>query len=165
MIQPFIHLISILDAKLRKFEQITTICMIFLVVLLVLSQVISRNIFYFTFEHFDSVSRLLAFDVALLGAIFATRKNKHLNMDTFNSLIKGRAHVYLRVIVLFWSLIMTILLLALSIGLVLSAYEYGDTYLGIYSLWIIQLILPYVFFSMFISNLHLLACEISRLRK
>jgi TRAP-type C4-dicarboxylate transport system permease small subunit len=165
MIQPFIHLISILDTKLRRFEQIATILMIFLVVLLVISQVISRNIFYFTFERFDPISRLLAFDVALLGAIFATRKNKHLCMDTINNLFKGYASIYVRVIVFSWSLVMIGLLLVLSIGLVLSSYEYGDTYLGLYSLWIVQIILPYVFFSMFVSNLRLLAYEIANLKK
>lgn len=161
MLESFIKGINQLEAKMRYFELVATIFLIIFVVLLVLSQVLARNLFFFTFEHFDSISRLLAFDAAMLGAIFATRNSKHLNIDNLINFFKSPKKIYIRLIILLWCLFMTGALFLLSVELVLSAYNFNDRYLGTYPLWLIQLILPYVFLSMFVSNLALLINDIA----
>ena len=132
-------------------------------VLLASSQVIMRNMFDSGFTWGDPLLRLLVLWLGLMGAMVATRLDKHITVDALLRILPpGLQHI---------SRIFTKLATALVCGilawqgarLVALDYEFQDTIINGFPMWISELILP-IAFSIITLRLLLQAVTLMRNR-
>lgn len=110
--------------------------------LLATSQIVLRNFFSAGIPWADSLVRVLVLWLALIGAIAASRDNKHIGIDVVvRSLPTAARHIVGGVICLFTAGIAAFFAWH-SWRLVQDSREFGDVLVNGWPAWIMQLILP-----------------------
>ena len=129
----------------RFLEDATLVVMLCVLIGLAATQIFLRNVLDSGFVWADELLRLLVLWLALLGAVAASRDDKHIRIDVLSRFLSPK-----------WKLAVTILLDAFTAficgvvawhaaGFVLEAYEYEDVLLGGLPAWPFQIILPIAF--------------------
>jgi TRAP-type C4-dicarboxylate transport system permease small subunit len=149
----FIDRCTALGDKLRKAEAIFCTFLIGVIVIIITLQVLSRNFFSYSIQGLDAIVRMMTFYIAMFGAILATHFQRHISIDTFSRFASAKYRYFLECIIDIWCLIIALSLFYFSLELVQSSFEFGDIYTGEISLWILQLIIPYMFFNHFMIHL------------
>lgn len=119
-----------------------------LLLLLALSQIIARNIFDAGFIWADDAIKVLVLWVAMLGALYATKQAKHINIDIASKFLPKNAEQWLK----------RSLYLCTSVICLTAAYfswqfillEIEDPLVAFLNVptWVCELIIPVVFLGM-----------------
>lgn len=131
----------------RFFEDASLVAMLCVLIGLAATQIFLRNVLGTGFVWADELLRLLVLWLALMGAVVASRDDRHIRIDVLSRFLSKK-----------WQLVATIaldLFTALICGVVawhaavfvMEAREYEDTLLGGLPAWYFQLILPFAFAS------------------
>lgn len=104
------QLITKLDRALAKIEEVLLALMLVGMVLLAALQVLLRNIWDTGIDWADITLQNVTVLVGLLGAAIATSEGRHLNIDLFSRVLRGRARTAVRVVIGLFSLVVCVLL-------------------------------------------------------
>ena len=104
------ELITKLDKSLAKAEEIIMALMLVGMVLLAAVEVLSRNIWHTGFAWALETLLNTTLFLGLLGAAVATSEGRHLNIDLFSRVVKGRAKYLLKVLIGLFGVIVCLLL-------------------------------------------------------
>jgi TRAP-type C4-dicarboxylate transport system permease small subunit len=93
----------------------------------------------------DPLLRVLVIWVALLGAVAAARRDKHISLEVVGKLVSGPALRVIRVFALGFAALVCFLLLRASLGLIELDRESATILVGTLPIWWAELILPVAF--------------------
>ena len=110
--------------------------------LLAVAQIVLRNIGSAGFLWSDGLVRVLVLWIALLGAVAASRDRKHIAIDLARRLLPPSFRRTLSIVVAAFTATVCGFLSYYSWVFVSDSRGFGDTLLGDWPAWIIQLILP-----------------------
>ncbi len=126
-------------------EQAETYILVFVVLIMVLfsfAQVVLRNVFDQGILWGDILLRHLVLWVGFIGASLASREGKHINIDVFSRLMKGRYRPIAQGIVYLFATYITYLLMIASWNFVMDEREYETLLFGDIAAWYFQIIIP-----------------------
>ena len=119
--------------------------MLFAMVLLASSQVVMRNLFDSGIAWGDPLLRLLVLWLGLMGAMVATRVDRHITMDALLRVLPPGLQHSARIVTKLATAMVCALLAYHSARLVAMDYEYQDILFANVPAWIGDLILPFAF--------------------
>lgn len=114
-------------------------------ILLAASQILLRNFFNIGLSWGDQTLRILVLWVGMMGAVAASRDNKHINIDAFSHLLPERLRTGGQVVTgLFTALVCGVISFQ-SARFVYLDYKAGVSAFGAIPVWVVELILPLSF--------------------
>ncbi len=132
--------------KINSFVAQTETYILVLVVLIMVifsfAQVVLRNVFDQGILWGDILLRHLVLWVGFIGASIASREEKHINIDVFSRLMKGRYKPISQGIVYLFATFITYLLMNASWAFVMDEKEYETILFGDVASWYFQIIIP-----------------------
>lgn len=126
-------------------ENTILITLLTLMVVLAGSQIIFRNLLDLSILGVDQLLRLLVLWVALLGAVTASRDNKHISIDIFSRFLPARAHAIARVVTDLFTFAVCVTLAWHAARFVASERGTGEMAFALLPMWVAQIILPAAF--------------------
>jgi len=115
-------------------------------ILLAAGLILLRNIFDMGLAWGDPTLRALVLWVGLMGAVVASRENKHINIDVLLRFLTLRARAICQVGVGLFTAFVCALVSFHAVRFVYHDYEAGTMAFGGLPVWIVELILPFGFF-------------------
>ena len=106
------------------------------------AQIILRNFFDIGFFWTDELLRLLVLWIAVVGAVAASRTDRHISINLVENYLGERSLAVTRLIVHAFSAAICALVTWYSIDFVKTSHEYGDELLGGIPAWWLQFVLP-----------------------
>jgi len=112
-------------------------------VLMVLMQILMRNLFQSGISGGDDLIRHLVLWIAFFGAGIATRNNSHVRIDVLTHLVKGRVSEYKDIVINLFSFGVCMILMVASCQFVFIEYE-SQAYSQFLNLpiWIMEIVMP-----------------------
>ena len=134
--------LSTLDRYGRLAENTLLLVMLATMLLVAVSQIVSRNVFNTGFVWADEFLRLTVLWVALLGSIAASRDHRHLRIDVLSRFLSKRILRWTNFLVDIFTAVICAVLAYYSFEFVAETREYEDLAFGTKPLWLFQSILP-----------------------
>lgn len=106
------------------------------------AQIILRNFFDIGFFWTDELLRMLVLWVAVVGALAASRADRHISINLVENYLGKRSKQVARFIVHAFSALVCAAVTWFSIDFVTTSHEYGDVLLGGVPSWWLQIVLP-----------------------
>lgn len=126
----------------RWFED-TLLAGVFIVMLLLAgAQIVMRNFFDAGFAWIDPLLRVLVLWVAMLGAITATRDDRHISIDVLSRFVPANILPWTKRVVALATSVVCALLAWHTFRFVRDEYAYSDVEVAGLPVWIWQSILP-----------------------
>jgi TRAP-type C4-dicarboxylate transport system permease small subunit len=124
-----------------------TVMVLMLVTMIVLAtgQIILRNAFETGFIWLDPMLRVMVLWIGLLGAMVATRLEKHIKIDVLTRLLPPKLQILSQSLTLAFAAVITGIIAWHSYLFVLSEVEYGGTAFAGIPAWILESIIPFSF--------------------
>jgi len=118
-----------------------------LAVMIVLAgaEIALRNLFGMGIAWGDQVSRVLVLWVGLLGAVVASRDNRHINIDILSRFLGTRAKAAARLVVGLFTSAVSALVAYHGARFVYLDYQAQATAFGSVPAWIVELVIPFGF--------------------
>lgn len=145
-------------AFLEKVEDILLICLLLSMILLAVSQIVLRNypkLFYFLFPDLtivnisipwaDNLIRILVLWIGLIGAMIASRSNKHISIDIISRYLSDKAKRFSTLAVALFTATICGLMAYYSFVFVRMEYQDGMTVFGKLPSWICETVIPFAF--------------------
>lgn len=107
-----------------------------------IAQIVMRNFFDAGFAWIDPLHRVLVLWVAMLGAVTATREDRHISIDVLSRFAPARLLPWLKRVVAFATAIVCALLAWHTFRFVRDEYVFSDVEIAGLPVWIWQAILP-----------------------
>lgn len=136
-----------------------------LMVLLAAAQIIMRNFFGSGLIGADQLLRMLVLWLGMLGAVAASRGDRHLNIELLSRFLSERARILSRLAVDLFTFGVCALLAYHAGRFVLSEYEAGITAFGNVPAWLAGLILPVAFALIALRYLIMFFANVNQLRR
>ena len=108
-------------------------------------QIVLRNFLDTGIPWADEALRLMVLWVAMLGAVAASRDNRHIAIDVLSKILPARGQVWVSVFVHAFTATVALVIAWYSWSFVAEAYEYEDELLNGLPAWLFQSILPIAF--------------------
>ncbi len=131
--------------KIHRIEDGIIALLLFAMILIATSQIFLRNLFDSGIIWADPLLRIMVLWLGLLGALAATRENKHITIDLLTRFLTETARIFSKSFASLFSLIVTGLLAYHSARFVMMEYESQSKVITDIPAWIIELILPFAF--------------------
>ncbi len=109
------------------------------------AQILLRNLLGAGFPWADETLRLLVLWVAMLGAVAASRENRHIRIDVITRFLPGRAQLAIGLCLDVLTAAVSAVIAWYSWLFVREAYEFGDEVLNGLPAWPFEAILPVAF--------------------
>lgn len=106
------------------------------------AQIVLRNFFDTGFFWTDELLRLMVLWIAVVGAVAASRTDRHISINLVDNYLGKRSLALIKVVVHAFSATICALVTWFSIDFVRTSLEYGDVLLGGVPAWWLQLVLP-----------------------
>lgn len=127
-------------------ENAALVAVLTAMILLAAAQIVLRNFMDSGFAWGDEALRLMVLWVAMLGAVAASRENRHISIDALSRILPGGPKAWADVIVRAFTAGVSFVLAWYSWVFVAESREFEDTLLGDLPAWWFQAILPVAFF-------------------
>jgi len=112
-------------------------------VLMVLMQILMRNLFQAGIPGGDDLIRHLVLWVAFFGAAIATRSDSHVRIDVLKQLVTGRAREYKDILINLFSSVICIILMIASFQFVYIEYQsQGYSQFLNLPVWTMEIVMP-----------------------
>ncbi len=111
-------------------------------ILVAAAQILLRNFFDMGLSWGDQTLRILVLWVALMGAVAASRENKHISIDVLLRFLSSRGQVASQVVVGLFSSFVCGVVAFYAGRFVYLDYEAGAKVYGSFPVWIVEIILP-----------------------
>ena len=106
------------------------------------AQIVLRNAFDTGFFWTDELLRLMVLWVAVVGAVAASRTDRHISINLVENYLGERSLAATKAIVHAFSAVICGLVMWFSLDFVRTSHEYGDILLGAVPAWWLQCVLP-----------------------
>ena len=140
----FVRLNNVLN-KIHRIEDGILAFILFAMILIATSQILLRNIFDSGIIWADPLLRIMVLWIGLLGALAATRENKHISIDVLTRFLSASAQNFSKSFVNLFSAGVAGLLTYHCIRYVIMEYESQTKVITNIPAWIVELILPVAF--------------------
>ncbi len=150
--------IRALNLAVARLEEWLLIGIVLFMVGLAFLQVVLRNIFDQSFLWGDPLLRHLVLWVGFIGASLATRYEKHINIDVFGRVLKGKIKEVIQLIAELFAMLITALLTSAAWQFVMMEKEFNNIAFGDVPSWYFQIIIP-IGFALITIRFFLLALE------
>lgn len=124
------------------FEDSVLIALLLSMIVLSVLQILLRNVFETGLFWADGLLRIEVLWLALVGAIVASREDRHITIDLFTRYVPPRLRLALRVLTDLFTDVVCSLLAWYAWRFVRVEQEFGSILLGQYPSWIFQSIIP-----------------------
>jgi TRAP-type C4-dicarboxylate transport system permease small subunit len=139
---------SLLNNLLRSLHRIEDGVLAFILLSMILiasSQIFLRNLFESGLVWADPLLRMMVLWLGLLGALAATRENRHIRIDLLKRFLSLKVRVFVRIFNNLFSALVVSVLAYHSMRFVMMEYDAGSVVFLNIPAWIPQLILPFGF--------------------
>ena len=140
----FVQLSKVLK-QIHRIEDGIIAFLLFAMILISTSQIFLRNIFDSGIIWADPLLRIMVLWLGLLGALAATRENKHISIDLLTRFLSDYGRLLSKAFASIFSSIVAGILSYHSARFVIMEYEAKTTVITNIPAWIIELILPLAF--------------------
>jgi TRAP-type C4-dicarboxylate transport system permease small subunit len=137
-----INLLQTVRQIIHRFEELITALLLGGMILLAGSQIVLRNLFDSGLIWADPSLRIMVLWVALLGAIAATRENRHIRIDLFSHILSQRNQMLLTVLHNLFSTLICGLIAWHSARFVYFEWQDGTKLFSSLPAWIGEIIIP-----------------------
>lgn len=135
-----------LDHWLEKFETWLLIGILSVMMVVAFTQVILRNFFSTALSWGDGLTRALVLWAGFLGASLAVKEGRYINIDAISRVLDEKTKRLARVLIYLFSAFVCFLMGRASVTFVQMEKEAGSmNSMGIAN-WILQLVIPWVFY-------------------
>ena len=138
-------LFSLVDRFFAKLVEALLIAILISMTLLVVGQVVLRNLFASGIVWGDVAARHMVLWVAFLGAMLATRGRKHIAIDAVTRLLPRRPRNLVRIILDTLACVVSFLLARASLMFVLEERAMGMELISGVPAWVAQTVIPFGF--------------------
>lgn len=114
-------------------------------IVLAAGQIVLRNVFESGLVWADPVLRILVLWVGMLGAVAASRENKHITIDILNRMLPVAWRRWSDVVIALFTAVVCALLAWHTFRFVRDEYQYSDFEVAGMPVWIWQAIMPVAF--------------------
>ncbi len=137
-----LYVLQNLDRLGRWLEQAVLFLLLGTLILLAATQIIMRNLLDSGMVWADEFLRITVLWLTLVGAVAASRENRHISIDILSRFLSTRINLYTRLVVNLFTSSICLALAWFSYSFVRDSLEYGDIVMGEMPGWIFQLVLP-----------------------
>lgn len=130
---------------IRRFEDATLIVLLGVMVLLAGLQIVQRNLLAMGWIWIDELLRILVLWLGLVGAVIATRSDRHITIDVLSRWLSEPLQRRLKVLVEIFAAFICAVLCWQGARFVLMEKSFGATVIGDYPAWLAQSIIPIAF--------------------
>jgi len=123
-------------------ERWLLVVIVLIMVTLAFLQVVLRNVFAHGLLWGDTFLRQLVLWVGFIGASLATRENKHINIDLFSRLLKGRARLVSGMITELFAVIVSYFLANAAWNFVAEERTFNSIAFASIPAWYFEIIIP-----------------------
>ena len=127
-------------------ESSVLVILLITIISLSVADIFMRNVFGSGVSVAAPIVRILVLWLGLLGALYATRKSKHITVDVLARLLSSRAQRIASSITTLFSAAVCFLVAWHAFAFVRDTWSYGDTLLDDVPAWLVQSIIPFSFF-------------------
>ncbi len=120
--------------------------------LLAAAQIISRNAFRTSIPHTEELLEWLVLWVAMLGAMAASLKSRHITIDALSHLLGDSARRWAAVAAQSFAMLVCAALLLITGSFWLESMGYGETTVGDAPRWLFESIVPAAFAAMAVAH-------------
>ncbi len=138
---------------IHRFEDGLLALLLLAMILLATSQIFVRNFFDYGFVWADPLLRIMVLWLGLLGALAATREDKHITIDVLNRFLNDKLRHIARIFTAFFTTVVTAIIAYHSTLFVLLEREADSKAFSNIPVWIFEAIIPIAFTIMAIRNL------------
>ncbi len=131
--------------QIHRIEDGIIALLLFAMILIATSQIFLRNIFDSGIIWADPLLRIMVLWLGLLGALAATRENKHISIDLLTRFLSDYGRLLSKAFTSIFSSIVAGILSYHSVRFVFMEYEAKTTVITNIPAWIVELILPLAF--------------------
>jgi TRAP-type C4-dicarboxylate transport system permease small subunit len=147
-----------IDGVVEKVEGWVLVAMLAAMMFVAALQVVLRNVFSSALSWGDGLTRALVLWTGFVGASLAVRQGRYLNIDALSRLLSERVRRWSRGAIYVFALVVCFFLGMAGVGFVRSERMAGTVYsIGVPS-WIVELVIPIVFFFLSFRFLLKLLC-------
>jgi TRAP-type C4-dicarboxylate transport system permease small subunit len=116
-------IINIINNKLSWIEQLIIVVFLSIMVVLAFTQVILRNFFSFGFLWADPLLRYMVMWIGFLGAVIATKEEKHFGVDFLNRFLSPRLLSGIKIFVDTFAAVIAFLLMRAAIQFLMEGID------------------------------------------
>ncbi|MHB8455306.1 MAG: TRAP transporter small permease [Acidiferrobacterales bacterium] len=128
------------------------------------AQIFLRDVFDSGFVSGDHILRVLVLWITLLGAMAASRDDRHMSVDVLSRFLPARVRLASRLIVDIFAVMVCALVAFHAARFVMSDRAAGIPAFGSVPAWLVELILPIGFATMALRYLLLVFARVGKLR-
>jgi len=136
-----VHILKLI----HKIEDGILAVLLIVMLLLASSQIFLRNFLDIGFAWADPLLRIMVLWLGLLGALAASRDNKHITIDVLTRMMSPRARHATRIFTSLFTAIVTGIIAYHSVRFVVIEYQAGNIALSGIPAWQFEIILPIAF--------------------
>jgi len=129
----------------RLAESTALVLVLSSMIVLAVVQIVLRNFLHSGLPWGDEALRLMVLWVAMLGAVAASRDNRHIAIDVLSKLLPGRGQIWVSIVVHAFTAGVAFVIAWYSWQFVADSYTYQDRLLDQLPAWLFQAILPIAF--------------------
>ncbi|PLX93438.1 MAG: TRAP transporter small permease [Desulfuromonas sp.] len=137
-----IEVVRKLRRRLHQFEDLLLSLLLCAMVLLAVGQIAMRNLFNSGVSWGDELLRIMVLWLTLLGAMVASREDRHITIDLFSRLLPKPLILPVRVFVDLFTATVCAIVAWHALSFVRLEAEFGSTLLGDLPSWPLQAIIP-----------------------
>jgi len=115
-------------------------------ILLATYQITLRNFFAAGLPWADEALRIMVLWLAMLGAVAASRDDRHISIDVMSRVLPDKPRLWLAALINAFTAVVSLTLAWFSGSFVIDSFEYAERLLGDLPAWAFQLIMPVAFF-------------------
>ncbi len=128
--------------SLLRFEAVLLVSTFLLILTIAVLQIFLRNFFDSGILWADTFLRIAVLWIGLMGAIFASRTNNHINMNLGLKYLTGNSLRFVKAIVHLFTCIICFIVAWYGISLVIMEYEYSGIAFASIPVWVSVSIIP-----------------------
>lgn len=142
MNHPAINFLKGLHEKLLQIETIFLVLTFLIILSIAVVQIILRNFFDTGIMWADTFLRITVLWIGMLGALFASRNNNHINMNLGLKYLSGNSLRYVKAIVHLFTALICFVVAWYGVNLVLMEYEDAGIAFASIPIWVTVSIIP-----------------------
>lgn len=131
-----------INSRLERVEDIILPSIFVLTLILAILQIILRSVFNFGVVWVDPLLRILVLWLGMIGAMYATRKNRHISIDVIKLYLKPHYKQKILRLINFFSSIICLICFYFSVPYLILEYKDGSKAFSQVPLWLTESIIP-----------------------
>jgi len=134
-----------LSTSLRRLEDATLVSLLLLTILFAVGQILSRNLLHRGIPAGDNLLRIAVLWLGLIGAMVASREQRHIRIDILSRFLPPRYQRQLHRLTSLVTALICLIVTGYGIGFVRMEYEQGYRLFDSLPVWITEAIIPFAF--------------------